>query len=275
MRYREALAKGTDILAQAGIDTARLDAWYLMEYICHMTRQQYYLHDTEEMSVEEGQDYGLVVRKRAERVPLQYITGTQEFMGLTFKVHPGVLIPRQDTEVLVEEILKYCKPGQRVLDLCTGSGCIIISMARLVPGIEAYAGDISKQAVKLARENARQNKAAVHVEKSNLYEAFQGKFDIIVSNPPYIPSAEIPKLMPEVRDYEPLEALDGLEDGLFFYRKIVAGSTEYLCGGGILCMEIGSQQGPAVTEMMRQFGFFDVRVKKDLAGLDRVAIGHL
>lgn len=275
MRYREALAEGTAILEKAQIDTARLDAWYLLEHVCHITRQYYYLHDEERLKEDEQQEYELAIRKRAERVPLQYITGEQEFMGMTFKVNPSVLIPRQDTEILVEEILKLCKPEDRVLDLCTGSGCIIISMVRNLPSLEAYAGDISRQAINVAKENAKLNQTAVVFEKSNLFEAFSGKFDIIVSNPPYIPSAEIPKLMPEVRDFEPHEALDGLEDGLFFYRKIVAGSVEYLADNGILCMEIGYDQGPAVTEMMKQFGFLDITVTKDLAGLDRVIRGHL
>lgn len=275
MRYREALAEGTEILEAADIDTARLDAWYLLEHVCHITRQYFYLHDGEELKDEECQEYELAIRKRAERVPLQYITGEQEFMGMTFKVNPSVLIPRQDTEVLVEEILKLCKPDARVLDLCTGSGCIIISMVRNLPRIEAYAGDISRQAINVAKENAKLNQTAVVFERSNLFEAFSGKFDVIVSNPPYIPSAEIPKLMPEVRDFEPHEALDGEEDGLFFYRKIVAGSVEYLAEGGILCMEIGCEQGAAVSEMMKHFGFLDVTVVKDLAGLDRVVRGHL
>lgn len=275
MRYREALAEGTAALEKAQIDTARLDAWYLLEHVCHITRQYYYLHDAETLKDEEQQEYELAIRKRAERVPLQYITGEQEFMGMTFKVNPSVLIPRQDTEILVEEVLKLCKPEDRVLDLCTGSGCIIISMVRNLPSLEAYAGDISRQAINVAKENAKLNQTAVVFEKSNLFEAFSGKFDIIVSNPPYIPSEEIPKLMPEVRDFEPHEALDGLEDGLFFYRKIVAGSVEYLSDNGILCMEIGYDQGPAVTEMMKQFGFLDITVTKDLAGLDRVVRGHL
>ncbi len=275
MRYREALEEGTAALEKAQIDTARLDAWYLLEHVCHITRQYYYLHDGESLKDEEQQEYELAIRKRAERVPLQYITGEQEFMGMTFKVNPSVLIPRQDTEILVEEILKLCKPEDRVLDLCTGSGCIIISMVRNLPGLEAYAGDISRQAINVARENAKLNQTAVVFEKSNLFEAFSGKFDVIVSNPPYIPTAEIPKLMPEVRDFEPHEALDGLEDGLFFYRKIVAGSVEYLTEHGILCMEIGYDQGPAVVEMMKHFGFSDITVTKDLAGLDRVVRGHL
>ena len=207
MRYREALAEGTAALEKAGIETARLDAWYLLEHVCHITRQYFYLNDTDELKEEEQQEYELAIGKRAERVPLQYIIGEQEFMGLTFKVNPSVLIPRQDTEILVEEILKICKSDARVLDLCTGSGCIIISMVRNLPNIEAYGGDISRQAINAAKENAKLNQTAVIFERSNLYEAFSGKFDVIVSNPPYIPSAEIPNLMPEVRDFEPHQAL--------------------------------------------------------------------
>ena len=233
MRYREALAEGTAALEKAGIETARLDAWYLLEHVCHITRQYFYLNDTDELKEEEQQEYELAIGKRAERVPLQYIIGEQEFMGLTFKVNPSVLIPRQDTEILVEEILKICKP------------------------------------------DAKLNQTAVIFERSNLYEAFSGKFDVIVSNPPYIPSAEIPNLMPEVRDFEPHQALDGLEDGLYFYRKIIAGSVEYLNEDGILCLEIGCEQASAVTEMMKHFGFKDITVVQDLAGLDRVVRGHL
>ncbi|MCI8327750.1 MAG: peptide chain release factor N(5)-glutamine methyltransferase [Lachnospiraceae bacterium] len=275
MRYREALAEGTKVLEAAGIDTAELDAWYLLENICHITRQYYYLNDGERLKEEEIQEYQLVIQKRAEHVPLQYITGEQEFMGMTFKVNPSVLIPRQDTEILVEEILKLCGSRDRVLDLCTGSGCIIISMVRNLPDIEAYGGDISRKAINVAKENAKLNQTAVLFERSDLFDAFSGKFNVIVSNPPYIPSIEIPKLMPEVRDFEPHEALDGKEDGLFFYRKIVAGSVEYLEEDGILCMEIGYNQGVAVSRIMRKFGFLDVTVVKDLAGHDRVIRGHL
>lgn len=162
-----------------------------------------------------------------------------------------------------------------MLDLCTGSGCIIISLVRHLPDLEAYAGDISKQALNTAKENAKTYQTAVTFEKSDLFEAFSGKFDMIVSNPPYIPTAEIANLMPEVRDFEPMEALDGQEDGLYFYRKIVAGSVEYLKEDGYLCLEIGYDQASAVTEMMKKFGFKEITVLKDLAGLDRVVRGHL
>lgn len=275
MTYKEALTNGVQVLEKAEIDTARIDAWYLLEHTGNINRQHYYLNEDGELTEEEQHEYQLAIHKRAEHVPLQYIIGEQEFMGMTFKVNPNVLIPRQDTETLVEEALKLCKPNGRVLDLCTGSGCIIISLVRHLPDLEAYAGDISKQALNTAKENAKTYQTAVTFEKSDLFEAFSGKFDMIVSNPPYIPTAEIANLMPEVRDFEPMEALDGQEDGLYFYRKIVAGSVEYLKEDGYLCLEIGYDQASAVTEMMKKFGFKEITVLKDLAGLDRVVRGHL
>ncbi len=275
MTYKEAYKLGTENLEKAGIDTAKIDAWYLLEHTCNITRQHYYLNEDDEMTEEQQHEYQLAVSKRGEHVPLQYIIGEQEFMGLTFKVNPSVLVPRQDTETLVEEALKLCKPNARVLDLCTGSGCIIISMMRNLPDIEAYAGDISKQALNVAKENAKTYQTAVNFEKSDLFEAFSGKFDMIVSNPPYIPTHEIANLMPEVRDFEPTEALDGQEDGLYFYRKIVAGSVEYLKEGGWLLLEIGCEQAAAVTQMMSQFGFKEIAVLQDLAGLNRVVRGYL
>ena len=275
MTYREAINLGEKVLNMADVADAKIDAWLLLEMVCKIDRSFYYLHMEDEVAEEQLSEYEIALRKRAEHVPLQYIVGEAEFMGLKFKVNSNVLIPRQDTETLVEEALKVVKPGMKVLDLCTGSGCIIVSIVHNVPEVEGTATDISKQALLVAKENAKLNQTAVIFERSNLYEAFSGKFDVIVSNPPYIPSAEIPNLMPEVRDFEPHQALDGLEDGLYFYRKIIAGSVEYLNEDGILCLEIGCEQASAVTEMMKHFGFKDITVVQDLAGLDRVVRGHL
>ena len=220
-------------------------------------------------------EYELAVKKRAEHIPLQYIVGETEFMGLKFKVNSNVLIPRQDTETLVEEALKKVKPGMKVLDMCTGSGCIIISILHNVEGVKGYAVDISKQAVNVAKENAKLNEVPVLFERSDLFEMVTEKFDVIVSNPPYIPTDVIPQLMPEVQVFEPVEALDGKEDGLYFYRKIVEQSRDYLNPGGYLMFEIGYDQGKDVSEMMTDAGFSDVCVKKDLAGNDRVVTGML
>ncbi len=274
MTYREAIETGTKILEKENIADARLDAWYLLQMACRIDRNFYYLHEEEELTVEQQSAYEITLHKRAEHVPLQYITGEQEFMGLKFKVNSNVLIPRQDTETLVEEALKVVKPGMKVLDLCTGSGCIIISLARNVADIQCVGSDISKQALLVAKDNAKQNEVEVEWQRSNLFENIVGTFDLIVSNPPYIATGEIPGLMPEVRDFEPMDALDGKEDGLHFYRIIIEKSPEFLNPGGYLYFEIGYDQGEAVPAMMRQAGFTEVEVIRDLAGLDRVVKGR-
>ena len=274
MTYREAIETGTRILQKENIADAKIDAWYLLQMACKIDRNFYYLHEEDELTAEQQSEYDSTVHKRAEHVPLQYIIGEQEFMGLKFKVNSNVLIPRQDTETLVEEALRVAKPGMRVLDLCTGSGCIIISLAKNVADISCTGSDISKQALLVAKENAKANEVEVEWERSDLFENISGTFDLIVSNPPYIPTGEIPGLMPEVRDFEPVDALDGKEDGLYFYRIITEKSPEYLTSDGYLYFEIGYDQGEAVSAMMRQCGYTQVEVIKDLAGNDRVVKGR-
>lgn len=274
MTYREAIETGTRILQKENIADAKIDAWYLLQMACKIDRNFYYLHEEDELTAEQQSEYESTVHKRAEHVPLQYIIGEQEFMGLKFKVNSNVLIPRQDTETLVEEALRVAKPGMRVLDLCTGSGCIIISLAKNVADISCTGSDISKQALLVAKENAKANEVEVEWERSDLFENISGTFDLIVSNPPYIPTGEIPGLMPEVRDFEPVDALDGKEDGLYFYRIITEKSPEYLTSDGYLYFEIGYDQGEAVSTMMRQCGYTQVEVIKDLAGNDRVVKGR-
>ena len=274
MTYREAIETGTRILQKENIADAKIDAWYLLQMACKIDRNFYYLHEEDELTAEQQSEYESTVHKRAEHVPLQYIIGEQEFMGLKFKVNSNVLIPRQDTETLVEEALRVAKPGMRVLDLCTGSGCIIISLAKNVADISCTGSDISKQALLVAKETAKANEVEVEWERSDLFENISGTFDLIVSNPPYIPTGEIPGLMPEVRDFEPVDALDGKEDGLYFYRIITEKSPEYLTSDGYLYFEIGYDQGEAVSAMMRQCGYTQVEVIKDLAGNDRVVKGR-
>lgn len=274
MTYREALETGTKELEKENIADAKLDAWYLLQMACGIDRNFYYLHEEEEIPEEHLSTFQITVKKRTEHVPLQYIIGEQEFMGLKFKVNSNVLIPRQDTETLVEEALKYIKPGMKVLDLCTGSGCIIVSIAKNVPDIVCFGTDISKQALLVAKENAKRNDVEVELKRSDLFDNITGTFDVIVSNPPYIATAEIASLMPEVRDFEPIEALDGKEDGLYFYRIIIEKSMDFLNPDGYLCLEIGYDQGSAVSLLMKQAGFTDVIVIKDLAGLDRVVKGR-
>lgn len=275
MTYREAIALGEKILNMAQVADAKIDAWLLLEKVCRIDRSFYYLHMEEELSEEQVHEYEIALKKRAERVPLQYIVGETEFMGLRFKVNSNVLIPRQDTETLVEEALKVVEPGMRVLDMCTGSGCIIISILHNASDVTGMAVDISKQALNVAKENAKMNEVAVLFERSDMFDNVTGTFDVIVSNPPYIPTEVIPKLMPEVRDFEPMDALDGKEDGLYFYRRIADECKKYLNPGGRILVEIGYDQGEAVSELFAQAGLSDVKVIKDLAKNDRVVSGVL
>ena len=274
MTYREAVAHGEKVLELSHIADAKTDAWLLLEMGCKIDRKFYYMHMEDDLPDDLLKEYELAVKKRAEHIPLQYIVGETEFMGLKFKVNSNVLIPRQDTETLVEEALKKVKPGMKVLDMCTGSGCIIISILHNVEGVKGYAVDISKQAVNVAKENAKLNEVPVLFERSDLFEMVTEKFDVIVSNPPYIPSKVIETLMPEVRDHEPIKALDGKEDGLYFYRRITEESVAYLKPGGYLLYEIGHDQGEAVSSYMRENGFDEIEVIRDLAGLDRVVRGR-
>lgn len=274
MTYREVLQKGEAFLREHGIPDAGQDAWLLLEKACKIDRNFYYMHIMEEMEQRRQEEYESLLGQRAKRIPLQHITGEQEFMGLSFLVGSHALIPRQDTEILVEEVLKRAKPGMDVLDLCTGSGCIAVSLCKHMPQIHVVASDISEQALKLARENAQRHAADVWFVKSDLFSEITGQFDIIVSNPPYIPTGEIEALMPEVRDFEPRLALDGKEDGLAFYRSIIKESEFYLKSGGFLMFEIGFDQGADVSGLMKDAGFEKIEIIKDLAGLDRVVAGE-
>lgn len=275
MIYREATDWGSAVLEQAGVLEAKLDAWLLLESVCKINRTFYYSHMEEAMAAEQQSEYEIAIRKRAERIPLQYIVGEQEFMGLNFKVNSNVLIPRQDTETLVEEALKICQPGMKLLDLGTGSGCIAISLMKNAYGMAASGSDISKQALLVAKENAKMHEVEIEWIRSNLFENISGKFDLIVSNPPYIARADILKLMPEVRDFEPVGALDGGPDGLDFYRQITLQGKDHLNKDGYLYLEIGYDQGPAVTNMMCAAGYRDVSVIKDMARHERVVRGRI
>lgn len=273
MTYQEALRYGQIRLRAAGVLEVESDAWLLMSAVCRIDRNFYYVYGNEEMIKEQEKEYMALLEKRAERIPLQYITGEQDFMGLTFKVNPGVLIPRQDTETLVEEALKAVTPGMEVLDLCTGSGCIAVSLAKFVPGAKVQGVDISPEALKVSEENARRNGVNVHFFLSDMFGQVEGKFDMIVSNPPYIPTGEIQGLMPEVKDFEPHLALDGKEDGLWFYRILAGEGKKYLKPRGMLMVEIGCDQGKDVSRIFKDNGYCDIKVRKDLAGLDRVVTG--
>lgn len=276
MTYREAIVLGEKNLQQADIADAKTDSWLLLAMACKIDHTYYYMHIDEEMSEEQVREFEVLIRKRAERVPLQYITGEQEFMGLTFHVNSNVLIPRQDTETLVEEALKVIKPGMKVMDMCTGSGCVLISILKNAHDVEGIGYDISKQAINVAKENAKFNEVPAVFERSDLFEdVVENDFDVIVSNPPYIPTDVVATLMPEVLQFEPREALDGKGDGLYFYSKILEQCKNYMKQDGYILFEIGCEQGDAVSTMMRLAGFSEVRVIKDLARNDRVVMGHL
>lgn len=273
MTYREAVEFGTKCLTDAGVPDAALDAWYLLQMVCKIERSYYYVHGEEDITQDAQKEYEIAVQKRAEHIPLQYIIGEQEFMGLRFKVNSNVLIPRQDTETLVEQVLKIVKPGMKVLDLCTGSGCVLISMLKNAPELTGMGSDISKTALLVAKENAKLHEVDAEWVRSDLFDNITETFDVIMANPPYIPTGEILSLMPEVRDFEPENALDGGADGLDFYRKIAGQVKDYLNPGGYVYMEIGYDQGEAVSELMRNAGFTEVEVIKDLARNDRVVKG--
>ena len=280
MNYRECFEKGKGALADAGIEEAALDARLLLEHICGTDRNTLRVHGDRTVSPEEEKQYLDAVERRSRRIPLQQITGQQEFMGLPFWVNSNVLIPRQDTEVLVEEVLKHTHDGMRILDMCTGSGCILISILHYSNDCEGLGVDISSPALEVAEENAERllsgrTGVSARFLQSDLFEAVDGKYDILVSNPPYIRSAVVDTLMPEVKDYEPRIALDGEEDGLVFYRRILSDCKKNLKKGGMLFFEIGYDQAEAVKGMMEQAGFLEVTVKKDFGGLDRVVFGTL
>lgn len=267
--FFEALKEAERILNQASIPDYGLDAWYLMEYVFGIERTYYLTHREESVPESRYSNYMRLVQQRAEHIPLQYITGVQEFMGLEFCVNENVLIPRQDTEILVEEVQKDAQ-NKKVLDLCTGSGCIIISLGKLCKLKKAVGVDISEDALSVARENSIRNEVEVFFQRSDLFQRVKGKYDIIVSNPPYIETAVIETLMPEVRLHEPHLALDGKEDGLFFYKRIINQAEQYLEKDGKLFFEIGNDQGDSVAILLKSAGFCNIKVTRDLAGRDRV-----
>lgn len=304
--YRSLLKEGEEHLNAAGIVEARADAWCLFESATGKNRTAYFMHDTDEAAAEECELFFKKIERRAKREPLQYIEGVAPFMGYSFKVTPDVLIPRFDTEVLVAEVIKLATAMKKenasvhatamkqdasiqqkladkqgnvaILDMCTGSGCIIISLYKelMAKGtkVTAATSDLSEAALTVAKENARALGAEITFYQGNLFENVQGKYDIIVSNPPYIKTGVIEGLEPEVRECEPMMALDGYEDGLYFYREIIKNAGAYLKNGGHIAFEIGHDQGEAVSGMLQNAGYTEVKVIKDLAGLDRVVIAR-
>lgn len=273
MDYKTAYQNGIDTLQRAGISEATLDTRLLLEYVCGTDRSTLYAHPDRELSAKEVKSFEELIERRADREPVAYILGYWEFMGLRFKVSPNVLIPEQDSEFLVEEALRHCEDGFKILDLCTGSGCIALGILNYTNGTTAYCTDISDEALELASENAETLGFAERItfEKTDLFPGKEMKADLIVSNPPYISSSVIETLQPEVKDYEPRLALDGGGDGLDFYRRIAAGARDYLFSSGYLIMEIGFDQADQVKQLLLDEGcYHDIEVIKDFSGNDRV-----
>lgn len=298
MTLKELYQFGTTELERAGIEECALDAWYLLEHVIKISRAMYFADANKQAEEEKKDTYVKLIQKRAAHIPLQHLTGVQEFMGLEFDVNEHVLIPRQDTEILVETALDVLerrilsetdRPEQlHILDMCTGSGCILLSILHYIrnkavtrnSSVSAWEGtitgcgvDISAEALKVAVRNAKKLQIETDFLKSDLFADVYDTYDMIVSNPPYIRTEVIKGLQEEVKNHDPMLALDGKEDGLYFYRRIVDESRAYLTKGGTLFFEIGHDQAEDVSEIMNAAGFQNVAVKKDLAGLDRVVFG--
>ena len=273
MTLHQLLGEGASSLEKAGDPEAELDARRLLLEAFHLDTVHFLMNRMQPLSrtrdVEAATDrYREMIKKRSRRIPLQHILGSQDFMGLTFKVNEHVLIPRQDTETLTELVLQEQKDRKKkVLDLCTGSGCIAISLGVLGGYEDVTAVDLSAEALKVARENGERllgRDRTIRFLQGDLFDCVEGRFDIITANPPYIATQVIRGLAPEVRDYEPRMALDGDEDGLSFYRRIAAQA------GGCVYLEIGHDQGRAVRDLLEAAGFENIRIVKDTPGLDRV-----
>lgn len=280
--WNDWLLWGQTQLESANIIDAKLDAWYLMEAIFQISRMEFLMARMQprEISEELYLQYQVAVQRRAEHIPLQYILHQQEFMGFSFYVDEAVLIPRQDTETLVEEILKdeaqYTQKEKTVIDMGTGSGCIAVALAKMGKFSKVSAVDVSQKALEVAKKNAAQLSANVYFCQSDWFEQIpeEKQYDVIVSNPPYIREDERENLMPEVEAHEPSLALFAREQGLACYRILVREGVKRLKSGGRIYFEIGCEQAKAVSDLLRQFGYRDITVKQDLAGLDRVVKAH-
>lgn len=270
---RDIIDNAAEKLKKAEIMDYAIDVWFLAEFVFGVKRTDLYIHPDITVSKEKAAEYMKLIDEREAKVPLQYLTGTQEFMGLTFHVNENVLIPRQDTEILVEQTIKHISGKElKVLDMCTGSGCIAIAIDKFCKKAEVTGADISHKALEVAKKNNLSNGANVAFVQTDLFENISQTFDVIVSNPPYIKSGEINGLMDEVRKFEPVGALDGDWDGLKFYRQICRNALKYLNKNGMIFFEIGYDQGQSVPQILQENGFKDIKVIKDLSGNDRVVI---
>lgn len=279
LTYRELYNEGNSALSMALEEEreAQLDARLLLEHVCGTSLQTLLLDGERPVTDNEAELYRRLLKRRCSREPLAYILGKWDFMGLEFGVSSDVLIPEQDTENLVEEVMREVCDGDRILDLCTGSGCILLSLLNYSNRSVGVGTDLSEKAIEVARRNAQKLGLTDRSDWrcGDLFEAVRPdeRFDIIVSNPPYIQSATIGELAPEVKEHEPRMALDGGEDGLCFYRRIIPEAVGHLVTGGMLFLEIGYDQAEAVCALMREAGYYDVRTIKDYGGNDRIVCG--
>ena len=277
MNYYEWMQWAKDELENAGIADAKTDAWLLMAYVTGFSRNAFFMQGQTEMPDALLQQYKKLTERRKQHIPLQHITGVQEFMGLDFFVNEDVLIPRQDTETLVETTLNILKDKDSVLDMCTGSGCILISLLKMAKGRQLFGtgADLSERALVVAQKNAQKHQTEATFIQSDCFENITDQYAVIVSNPPYIRTREIDNLMPEVKEHDPYMALDGREDGLYFYQVLTRQAPAHLKNGGYLLYEIGNSQGREVRDILKKNGFLDIQVIQDLSGNDRVVCGHL
>lgn len=275
-RIKEVLEKGENILASVNIRDSKTDAWRLFTEVSKMTRMEYLMNQSEECDTNLEKSYLDLISRRCTHEPLQYIIGHQEFYGIDIKVDENVLVPRFDTEILVETALKYIKPNDKVLDMCTGSGCIICAIAKNCNIEKGTGAELSEGAIQVAKNNVKYNEIPnVEIIQTDLFANITEKYNVIVSNPPYITTSEIETLDTEVKDKEPYMALWGHDDGLYFYRKITENARLYLKEDGFLLYEIGCEQAEDVVGIMKNNGFKEIEVIKDLAGLDRVVKGRI
>lgn len=305
MTLEELYKQGTEMLKKADIENPSVDAFYLLEYAAGLNKTRYLMFKDQPVSQQNIRQYTELIERRMRRIPYQYITGRADFAGLVFEVNPSVLIPRLDTEVLFEQALKCLGPRAYVLDLCTGSGALGIALKRYRPDIHMVISDISEDALEVAERNIAHNHLetaqklnradspedlecgydlnfGIRIIRSDLFDrmsavddggaCYTGRFDVIVSNPPYVTEEEYKDLMPEVKDHEPKLALTAGADGLDVYRRIASDAPDFLKDGGVLLLEIGCSQAEAVSELLKEHQFTEIRVVKDLAELDRVII---
>lgn len=277
MTYHELYSEACEDLMSAGCPEPRSDARELLFFVTGFDLSSYASRMNEQVPDDiKEKFYGMLARRRT-REPVQYITGTAPFFGYSFLVSSKVLIPRFDTENLVQEAISYLRPDSKILDLCTGSGCILLTLLAeagemwgAASSVTGCGSDLSEEALSVARANAARFQLDAEFILSDLFDNITGTYDIITSNPPYIPTNDINELDPEVQNYEPFSALDGKDDGLFFYRRIAEGAGVFLKQGGHLILEIGHDQADAVMKMLAGHHYDEIRCVKDLSGCDRV-----